>query len=298
MTSSHSPSGAYQLAPPREFMTRTELAKQRTRERREKRMADGQVSPRARARASRPPRGGCFFLRPAPRAPAPRASQSSSPKVQLDAKVNNFLKGWGEGSADLEAKLQRKREEEARLQAQRREKLERERRKARDDINAWSQVYQVRPARARERDASAHLLTAARERERAGGLLVLVELGHGRGDHDVSRREAAESEGAQAAGAEAARRCQRRRSRDGRACLSQPRIRGASIRQRARALARLACARGGSQIITGASLCNLPCVLRAGFGTHARRSRQRKKAKTAKVSDALTGLIDQATWVV
>ena len=157
--------------------------------------------------------------------------------MQLDAKVNNFLKGWGEGSADLEAKLQRKREEEARLQAQRREKLERERRKARDDINAWSQVYQVRPARARERDASAHLLTAARERERAGGLLVLVELGHGRGDHDVSRREAAESEGAQAAGAEAARRCQRRRSRDGRACLSQPRIRGASIRQRARARA-------------------------------------------------------------
>ena len=65
----------------------------------------------------------------------------------------------------------------------------------------------------------------------------MVELGHGRGDHDVSRREAAESEGAQAAGAEAARRCQRRRSRDGRACLSQPRIRGASIRQRARARA-------------------------------------------------------------
>ena len=59
--STNTQSGAYQLAPPREFMTRTEMAKQRNRERRDKRVADGQVGVResgARAaRASRPPRG-------------------------------------------------------------------------------------------------------------------------------------------------------------------------------------------------------------------------------------------------
>ena len=86
------------------------------------------------------------------RAPASLAPQASGPI--LDTKVNNFLKGWGEGSADLEAKLQRKREEEARLQAQRREKLERERRKAREDINAWSQVNQVRARDARSNESS------------------------------------------------------------------------------------------------------------------------------------------------